>query len=199
MSRRSHLCWDRGSSTFQVAQASACGCWSLQSRTPQVAACATQARSRTHAAGSSIVYFVRCLSRCCASASSIRRSSKCAVRQAGGFPEFRVHADGGEAGDGVDFVQQNAPGAVLEEKVHAGHAQAFERAERAHGVFLKFFHLRLGELRGNQQARAFLEIFRGVIVKFAVRDDLAGNRTLSDLRCPERKVRFRGRGWRARP
>ncbi len=51
------------------------------------------------------------------------------VAEAGGFPQLRVHADRREPGNRVDFVQEDAAGALLEEKIHARHAQAFERAE----------------------------------------------------------------------
>ena len=40
--------------------------------------------------------------------------------------------------------------------------------------FWIFIYLRGLELRGNQQLRAFFEIFCGVIVEFAVRDDFTG-------------------------
>ena len=42
---------------------------------------------------------------------------------------------------------------------------------------MKLAHLLLAQLRGNLQARAFFEIFRGVVVEFAVRNDFAGNRS----------------------
>ena len=80
-----------------------------------------------------------------------------------------------KSGDRVDLVQQNFSSAVLEEKIHAGQAQAFECSESPYGVFLEPFHLCFGQLRGNQESRAFLEILRCVIVEFAVWDDFAGD------------------------
>ena len=51
-----------------------------------------------------------------------------AVADAAGLPQFGVHADGGEAGKGVDLVEVEALGAALESAVDAGIDQA-----EAHG------------------------------------------------------------------
>jgi hypothetical protein len=41
---------------------------------------------------------------------------------AAGFPEFGVHADGGEAGDGVHFVEIDFSAFFSKEKIDASHA-----------------------------------------------------------------------------
>lgn len=57
---------------------------------------------------------------------------KLCVWQAAGFPQFGVHADFGEAGDGVDFVdEQLAVGRC--KHVHAAHAFAAKHLECPHG------------------------------------------------------------------
>ena len=75
-----------------------------------------------------------------------RRSSLSSRSRKGmpaGFPEFRVHADRGEAGDGVDLVEEEfSAGAFLEEEVDAGHAAQFERAKGLDREFLNRFDLR---------------------------------------------------------
>src|SRR5882762_494959 len=42
-----------------------------------------------------------------------------AERDAAGLPKFRVHADGGEAGNGVHFVKINLAAFFLQEEVDA--------------------------------------------------------------------------------
>src|SRR4029077_9652787 len=93
-------------------------------------------------------------------------------------PHFREHADGSEAWDGVDLVEIDLAGFFLQEKIDAGHAAEFERAESLYGVLLDFLHLRGLEFGGNHDLRTLFEILRGVIIKFAVRDDFAGHRRL---------------------
>src|SRR5580704_11664873 len=44
------------------------------------------------------------------------------VRKPRGFPQLRVHADGGEARNGVELIYENLVGAAFEEKVTASHA-----------------------------------------------------------------------------
>jgi MFS family permease len=51
------------------------------------------------------------------------------VGQAGGRPQQREHALGGEAGDGVDLVDQDASGRLLVEEVDPGEPLAVERPE----------------------------------------------------------------------
>src|SRR4029077_20460860 len=90
-------------------------------------------------------------------------------------PHFREHADGSEAWDGVDLVEIDLAGFFLQEKIDAGHAAEFERAESFYGVLLDFLRLRGLEFGGNHDLRTLFEILSGVIVKFAVRDDFAGH------------------------
>src|SRR5713226_8521276 len=57
------------------------------------------------------------------------------------FPEFRIHADGGEAGYSIYFVEINLSAFFLEEEIHARHAAQFQSAKRIHGELLNFFYL----------------------------------------------------------
>jgi len=71
------------------------------------------------------------------------------VGKAGGFPEFGVHADAGEAGHGVDFVEVNAGGfgffaflwlaGGLHEEVDAGEPGAVTGAEGGDGHVADLF------------------------------------------------------------
>src|SRR5690349_16992966 len=49
------------------------------------------------------------------------------------LPQLWIHADGGEARDGVDLVEQHALRRAFEEEIDARHASAVEHAEGAHG------------------------------------------------------------------
>ena len=60
---------------------------------------------------------------------------------AAGFPEFGVHADGSEAGDGVHFVEIDFAAVFFQEKIDASRAFEFEGAKRLDGEVLKFFDL----------------------------------------------------------
>src|SRR5271156_4049688 len=95
------------------------------------------------------------------------------IRQSGGFPQLRIHADGGEARNGVQFVHVNLAGALLKEEIAARHPRAVNRAERSHRIILKYSHLRLRQFSRDQQLRALFQIFRLVIVIFAMRHDFA--------------------------
>src|ERR1700730_9056277 len=99
------------------------------------------------------------------------------IRESRGFPEFRVHADGRETRDGVEFVDKNLPTAAFEKEIAAGHSDAIDRAEGAHCVVLKSDHLLPGQWRGNHEPRAFFQVLGGVIVELAMRYNLAGNRS----------------------
>jgi len=94
---------------------------------------------------------------------------------AGGFPEFGVHADGSETGNGVHFVEIDFPAVFFEEEIHASHAVEFEGAKGFDRVLLEFFDFHGFEFGGNQKLRAFFEVFGGVVVELAVRDDFAGD------------------------
>ena len=97
---------------------------------------------------------------------------------AAGFPEFRIHADGSETGNGVDFVQKELAAFFLQEEIHASHSGEFQRPKRVDSESLDFLRLRGLQISGNHQLRAFLEILRGVVVEFAVRHDFAGDGSL---------------------
>ena len=59
------------------------------------------------------------------------------VGEAAGLPQLRVHRDRGEAGDGVDLVDQHAAPVGLVEEVDAGHAVAPQRREGGDGESLQ--------------------------------------------------------------
>src|SRR5260370_21540691 len=88
-----------------------------------------------------------------------------------GFPHFWVHDDRGEARYGVHFVEIDFAAFLLEEEIHAGHTAQFQRAKRIDRILLNLFYLRRSELRGDQELRAFFQIFCSVIIEFAVWDN----------------------------
>src|SRR5260370_23433692 len=60
---------------------------------------------------------------------------------AAGFPEFGVHADGSEAGNGIHFVEIDLAAFFLEKEIDAGHAAEFQRAKSVYRVLLDFLDL----------------------------------------------------------
>ena len=102
-------------------------------------------------------------------------------RHAAGFPQLRVHADLGEAGDGVDLVDQQVGlflrrGGRAKKKVdarHPFHLQHFAHPARQVARPLLFGG---GQRRGDQQLGAIgIEVLGGVAVEFVCLpgDDLA--------------------------
>lgn len=82
------------------------------------------------------------------------------IRDAACFPEFRVHADFCEAGNGVYLVDVQLP-FLGEEKIHASHAFAGERSERADRKLLNLFCDARRNACGDFEPRAVrVEIFR---------------------------------------
>src|SRR5712691_6318167 len=63
------------------------------------------------------------------------------------LPQLRVHRDRGEAGDGVDLVDEEAVGAALEEEIDACEARGADRPERRDGQPPDLVRLVLRELR----------------------------------------------------
>ena len=98
--------------------------------------------------------------------------------EAAGFPEFGIHADGSETGDGVHFVEIDFSAVFLEEKIDASHAVEFEGAKGLDGEVLEFFDLGGFQSGGDEELRALLEIFCGVVVELVVGDDFAGDGSL---------------------
>ena len=96
------------------------------------------------------------------------------VRNAAGLPEFRVHADLGEAGDGVDLVNDDLS-VVPEKEIHSCHsfaAKDFECLDRGRLDLLND----LGrKFRGNLQDRSvFVQILGLVGIKLVLGNDLSG-------------------------
>ena len=142
--------------------------------------------------GSSMAYLVRAFSRCISNASSISLS----ISSRKGMP-LASHNLGYmlievKPGNGVDFVQEEFAAFLFQEEIHARHSGKFQRAERFHRQRLNFLHLRGLQVRGNQQLRAVFQIFRGVIVEFAMRHDFARHGGLWDRDCPAPRLQFRG-------
>src|SRR5690348_15399192 len=77
------------------------------------------------------------------------------IADAAGLPELRVHADLGEAGDGVDLVDvELARG--CEEEIHPAHALAVEGLEGLYGKLLHALQGRGIELGGDLQTRTLV-------------------------------------------
>src|SRR5437867_13204784 len=95
-----------------------------------------------------------------------------AVAEPGGLPHARVPARGGEPGDRVDLVHQNA--VAVQEEVHARHAGAVDGTvgrdrQRADPP------ARLGrDRRRNRDPRPALGVLRRIVVEIAWVGDLAG-------------------------
>jgi len=49
-----------------------------------------------------------------------------AIAHAGGLPHFGIHADAGETGVGVDFIELETAGFPAEKKINPGHAVALQ-------------------------------------------------------------------------
>ena len=88
--------------------------------------------------------------------SSARRASgpvnQPGVGQAGGFPEFGVHADAGEAGDGVDFVQVDRAGDLIDKEIDPGHAGTINGLVGLYGHLADLFGRRGGQGCRDEQA-----------------------------------------------
>ena len=108
------------------------------------------------------------------------------IGESGGFPELRVHADGRETGNGVEFVDENFSGAAFEEEIAACHAGSIDRAKRANRVVLKNADLLSREWGGNHQPRAFFQVLSRVIVELTMRHNLAGNRSANVIIAQDR-------------
>src|SRR5262249_55611398 len=112
------------------------------------------------------------------------------VRKAGSLPEFGVHADRGETGNGVEFVDVDFSVLAIEEKVATSHSGAVDGEEGAHGIVLKRSDLFFAERGGDHELGALFEIFGGVIVILAVRNDFSWNRGANLFIAEDRNLDF---------
>ena len=63
--------------------------------------------------------------------------------------QLRVHTDGGEAGEGVDLVDEDAAGVLLHKEVAAGQTLAAQRRVGHGGVGLHLVQLFLRQCRAE--------------------------------------------------
>src|SRR5215203_1933934 len=104
------------------------------------------------------------------------------VREAAGGPELRVDARGGEAGDGVDLVQQQPVRAALQEEVDARHARSVYGLEghARYAPYLLRDFVRDGG--GCDEFHPALDVLRLVVVEVVLLDDdLTGDGDLGVL------------------
>src|SRR5918995_1443600 len=95
------------------------------------------------------------------------------VGQARGGPEHGEHALGGEAGDGVDLVEQDPAGRLLVEEVDPGEALAVQRLEGAQRQLPDLGPDRVGDLGGDLQLQRVVEVLGLEVVELVAGDDLA--------------------------
>src|SRR5919107_4547212 len=107
---------------------------------------------------------------------------ECLVRKAAGGPELRVDACGGEAGDGVDLVEQQPVRAALQEEVDARHARSVYGLEGRAGYAP---YLLCGLVRDGgwgDELHPALDVLRLVVVEVVfLDDDLTGDGDLGVL------------------
>src|ERR1700761_9647761 len=89
------------------------------------------------------------------------------------FPHLRIHADRREARDGVDLVDVELVRRSFEEKIHAPHAFAINRAEALHSQPPQLVGLLRCKIRRDFRARFVEQVFIFVIVEFPRRQNLA--------------------------
>src|SRR5215469_14134934 len=100
------------------------------------------------------------------------------IGEACGGPQLGIHADRGKAGHGVDFVQVDLAGLGIHQEIHAREPRAVHCAEGGNGQFPHLLGLRFGQLRRNDELRAFIKILCGVIVELLAGHDFSGYRGL---------------------
>ena len=71
------------------------------------------------------------------------------IRYARGLPEFWIHADRGETGDRVQFVEIDGIGLLPYQKVDSRHSGAVQDPETLRGVGLNFLLHGLWQPGGN--------------------------------------------------
>jgi hypothetical protein len=126
------------------------------------------------------------------------------VGDAGGLPEFWVHADAGEAGHCVDFVEVDAGGfgllalpcsaLGLHEEVDAGEAGAVAGAEGGDGHFADLSGFGLGENRGDDGNAGGGVVLGVVIVEFGAGDDFSDDGSFGGVVAEDGYFEFAGLG-----
>src|SRR5580700_2983039 len=104
------------------------------------------------------------------------------VGEAGGLPELGVHADAGETGHGIDFVEVDARGFALpffglggwlHEEVDAGQAGAVAGAEGGDRHFADLVRLGFGDVSGDDGDAGGGVVFGVVVVELSAGNDFA--------------------------
>src|SRR5215218_11259850 len=93
------------------------------------------------------------------------------VGEAAGGPEPRVDASGGEAGDGVDLVQEQPPGVAFEEEVHPGHARGVYGLVCGAGYASYLRRSLIGDIGGDGELHTALGVLGLVVVELVFLDD----------------------------
>src|SRR6266540_1475532 len=99
------------------------------------------------------------------------------VGNARGFPELGVGAGRGEAGQGVDLVDEHVR-LALDEEIHAGQSRAVDGAEGFDGELAHTPGDVGGQRCGHLEGRVASPVLRLVVVPLAGIADLAGDRGL---------------------
>src|SRR4051794_1666372 len=93
------------------------------------------------------------------------------VGEAARGPELRVDARRGEAGDGVDLVEQQPVGAAFEEEVDARHARRVYDLEGRAGYAPDLLRGLVRDGGGSDELHPALDVLRLVIVELILLDD----------------------------
>src|SRR5690606_23849298 len=92
--------------------------------------------------------------------------------QSARLPEDGIHADLGEARDGIDLVDVDGAGVSLEAEVHARHPGRVHDLESAHRHLAHRVGLRLRVRRRDEQIRALIDVLGRVVVERVDRPDV---------------------------
>ena len=103
-------------------------------------------------------------------------------------PQPRVHRDRGEPRDRVDLIHDEPAITFVVEAVHARHAVAPARGERAERYLSHFGGCGLGQLSWGDELRGTVLVLVGVGVKLGAGHDLAGERRLGCERTQHRHL-----------
>ena len=98
------------------------------------------------------------------------------VGQAAGLPQLGIHADGGEAGDGIDLVDENFSTGAIQQKIHPRHSFALAGAEGSYRQLLQAAHLGRRKFGRHAEAGGVFQVLGGVVVEVAGRQHLARQR-----------------------
>ena len=66
---------------------------------------------------------------------------QCGIWNSRGFPQLRIHADGGETRKRVDLIHVELSRGAFEEQVDAGHAGTLQNFECGNCHLLRMFHV----------------------------------------------------------